>query len=94
MSRLDNLMQQAIDAKLAKLEEDKLQATGETINENVRVMTPHEFFCVILGRLNADIKVHTVEVRTLCLMIQEQATQLRTIREVTNQGVRSGRVVG
>ena len=56
-------------------------------------MTPHQFSCAILEKLNANIKVETVEVRTLCLMVQEQATQLRTIREVTNQGVRSGRVV-
>ena len=67
--------------------------TVEVVDVVSRPMTPHEFSCAILDKLNANNKVHTVEIRTLCLMIQEQATQLRAIREATNQGVRSGRVV-
>ena len=68
--------------------------TVEVVDVVSRPMTPHEFSCEILNKLNTNISVHTIEIRTLCLMLQEQATQLRAIREVTNQGVRSGRVVG
>lgn len=84
MSRLDNLMQQAIDAKLAKLEEDKLQPSGEVKNEYGHTLTPHEFSCFILDLLNKRTQPSNLEIRTLCLMVQNQAVCLHKIRELTH----------
>jgi len=65
-----------------RMNTDKLQPTGEVKDELGRTLTPHKFACFILDNLNENIRPSILQVQTLCLMVQHQATQLRQIKEM------------
>lgn len=58
----------------------KLDKVAESGNHT---LTPHEFSCFILDLLNKGTQPSNLEIRTLCLMVQNQAVCLHKIRELT-----------
>ena len=64
---------------------ENLRPTGEVKDDKGRSLTAHEFSCKILEQLNAGLTVQTIEIRTLCIMLQYQASQLRQIRAMAGE---------